>query len=146
MNNTYRIYHHGHDRGCYTVEQLRSMWLSGNLPADTLYRQDGMTSWAPLQQLHLDTAIPSGTAQHVTMPGQKTRLPSLNVYHTGKVATKAHSSGIVAVGAVMCIIGVFIVFANPSIGRLLILVGFLVAVTGRLMSWSGKGMNPKRRS
>lgn len=134
MNNIYRIYHDGQERGPYTFEQLRSMWSSGQLTADTLYWQDGMTEWKPLHQLGMDMAIQPVSPPAITMPSQPTRLPSHHVHHTGKVTTKSHGSGVVAAGSIMCIVGVFLAFAYPPIGGLLLFVGFFVAVVGRLMS------------
>jgi hypothetical protein len=34
--------------GPYTISQLRSMWASGKLTADTLYFTEGMSEWSPL--------------------------------------------------------------------------------------------------
>ena len=41
----------GQRQGPYTVGQLRTMWGSGQVPADAQYWQQGMTTWYPLIEL-----------------------------------------------------------------------------------------------
>src|SRR5437899_12502795 len=55
--NTYRIFHDGLAKGPYTIAQLRSMWASGHLTADALYREEGASAWEPIHSLALDAAI-----------------------------------------------------------------------------------------
>jgi hypothetical protein len=60
---------------------------------------------------------------------------SHHVHHTGRVTTKAHGSGVVAIGSIMCIAGVILLLTPiRSIGALLLVVGFFTAVVGRMMS------------
>jgi hypothetical protein len=135
MNNTYRIYHGGQEKGPYTFEQLRSMWSAGHLTADTLYWQEGMADWQPLHELGLDLAIQPISPPVRSFPAQPTRLPTHHVHHTGKVATKSHGSGVVAVGSIMCFVGTVMIFTPMSgVGGFLLFIGFFVAVVGRMMS------------
>ena len=41
----------GQRQGPYTIGQLRTMWGSGQVPADAQYWQHGMTTWYPLIEL-----------------------------------------------------------------------------------------------
>jgi hypothetical protein len=41
----------GQKQGPYSIGQLRTMWSSGNVPADAQYWQHGMATWYPLIEL-----------------------------------------------------------------------------------------------
>ena len=133
--NQYRIYCNGEDRGPYTVEQLRSMWSSGQLTTDALYWCDGMSEWEPIDKLHLDSAIQPVSSPPAIPSLQRMPPSSHHVHHTGRVTTKARGSGIVVLGTLMCIAGVILLFTSMGgFGSLLLVIGFLVAVVGRMMS------------
>lgn len=135
MSNTYRIFYGGEEKGPFTFEQLRSMWSSGQLTADTQYWQEGMSDWEPIEGLGLDLAIQTVPEQPVYYREEAVRLPQHHVHHSGKVSTKAHGSGIVALGAIMCFVGVFMIFTPAGwLGGILLFIGFFVAVIGRMMS------------
>ncbi|MBL9160697.1 MAG: DUF4339 domain-containing protein [Verrucomicrobiales bacterium] len=133
--NTYRIIKNGEERGPYTFEQLRSMWSSGQLTADTLYWQEGMPEWKSIDGLGLDLAI-----QPISSPQPSAALQPIPTYkhhvqHSGQVTTKSRGAVIVAIGSFMCILGVIMAFTPVGVyGGLLLLVGFFVAVVGRMMS------------
>lgn len=130
--NTYRIFHDGQAKGPYTLAQLRSMWASGHLTADALYREEGASAWEPIDGLALDAAIQPTVSPPPLVLSQPSRLPA---HHTGNIATKSHGSGTVALGSVMCFVGVILVFTPIRVvGALLLFVGFFVAVIGRMMS------------
>ena len=111
------------------------MWSLGQITADTLYWQEGMSEWESIDGLGLDLAI-----QPVSPPQPPTalqRIPSSThqVHDSGQVTTKSRGSSIVAIGSIMCIVGVLVAFtASGGFGGLLLLVGFFVAVVGRMMS------------
>jgi hypothetical protein len=135
--NTYRIMQDGQAKGPYTFAQLRSMWASGHLTADALYRQEGAADWEPIERLALDTAIQetvSTPAPPLPSP-EPTRLPKYHVHPGEKVVTKSRGSGVVAVGSILCFIGL-ILMVTPvrTLGAALLFIGFFVAVVGRMMS------------
>ena len=45
------VYIQGQRRGPYEKAQLDSMWHHGQIPADTLYWNDGMSKWAVISDL-----------------------------------------------------------------------------------------------
>jgi hypothetical protein len=111
------------------------MWSAGQITADAVFWQEGMSEWEPIDALGLDLAIQPISLPVASVPVQPTRLPSHHVHHTGKVTTKASGSGIVALGSIMCIVGVFLIFTSiAAVGGILLFVGFFVAVIGRMMS------------
>jgi hypothetical protein len=133
--NKYRIIANGDERGPYTFEQLRSMWSSGQLTTEALYWQEGMTEWESIEGLGLDSAIQPHSLPPPVASVQRMPAASHHVQHTGRVKTKAHGSGIVAIGSLMCFAGVIIlVVSSPGLGGVLLLVGFFIAVVGRMMS------------
>ena len=133
--NRYRIIQNGEERGPYTFEQLRSMWSSGQITADTLYWQEGMTAWESIDGLGLDLAIQPVSQPQPPAALQRIPPPTHQVQHSGQVTTKSRGSGIVAIGTIMCIVGVIVAFTSAGgFGGLLLLVGFFVAVVGRMMS------------
>jgi hypothetical protein len=50
-NEVFFVAIRGQRQGPYTLGQLRTMWSSGQAPADTQYWQNGMTTWYPLIEL-----------------------------------------------------------------------------------------------
>jgi hypothetical protein len=137
----YRLLIGQDERGPYTFEQLKSMWSSGMITADTHFWTDGMDAWQPIEDLGLDSAIKvlNHRPAH-TLASAASQRRSHEVYHSGDVTTKAKGSGTVAIGTIMCIVGVCLAlggsFFYPSlgiIGVILLVVGFFIAVVGRLM-------------
>ena len=61
------------------------------------------------------------------------------IHHTGEVTTKSKGSGTVAIGSIMCIVGLLIAFGGVfnlvfgMIGALLLIVGFFIAAAGRMI-------------
>lgn len=116
----YRIHQRGEDKGPYTIEQLGSMWQSGGVTADAQFWTPGMTTWKPVHELQLGGPARPPLPQHVV--------------------TKSNGSGMVAVGSIMCIVGVVLLMASSAgivftvIGGLLLFIGFIIAVIGRMMS------------
>jgi len=49
----YYIYYNNHQHGPYVLEQIRGMWNSGTITADTLFWQEGMTDWQEIKHLML---------------------------------------------------------------------------------------------
>lgn len=122
-------------RGPYALSQLRTMWRSGSITADSLYWQESMTEWESIDGLGLDLAIQP--VPPPLPPAALQRIPpsTHQVHHSGQVTTKSRGSGIVAIGSIMCIVGVIMTFTPARIfGGLLLFVGFFVAVVGRMMS------------
>jgi hypothetical protein len=60
--------------GPYTLEQLRSMWNSGSITANTLYWQEGMSDWKSVHTLLDSSATPS------TPPPLPSTPPLLNQF------------------------------------------------------------------
>jgi hypothetical protein len=113
------------------------MWASGHLTADALYRDEEAPDWEPIHGLALDAEI-QGIVSATPPPlvlSRPSRLPEHHVHHPSNVATKSHGSGIVALGSVMCFVGVILIFTPIRVvGAILLFVGFFVAVSGRMMS------------
>jgi hypothetical protein len=51
MDDQYWITISEEQRGPYTIGQLRSMWHSGTITANTLYWQQGFENWYPLSYI-----------------------------------------------------------------------------------------------
>jgi len=64
----------GRRRGPYEKAQLEEMWKRGQIPADTLYWQEGMPQWAVIADLFANTTIApplsldAGNAESMTFP------------------------------------------------------------------------------
>jgi len=64
----------GRRRGPYEKAQLEEMWKRGQIPADTLYWQEGMPQWAVIADLFANTTIATplsvdaGNAESMTFP------------------------------------------------------------------------------
>lgn len=110
----------GEVRGPYAKDQLRSMWSAGQITAAALYRPDGSEDWKSIEELRL--------SQAAAFPA---RVETINV-----VETTDSGAGLVATGSITCIVGLLLSFV-PSVmgfGLLLLLVGFVMAVVGRMRS------------
>jgi hypothetical protein len=133
--NRYRINLNGEERGPYTFEQLRSMWSSGYITADTLYWQEGMAEWEPIEKLQLDLPVQPVSRSQPSTSLQRIPPSSHYVHHTGRITTKARGSIFVAIGALMCFTGVILLFTSVGgVGTMLLVLGFVLAVVGRMMS------------
>ena len=55
----YYLYCNGERRGPYAIEQVRSMWASGIITADTLYWNDSEQGWKPVTELFAVKSEPS---------------------------------------------------------------------------------------
>ena len=68
------VYMQGRRRGPYERAQLDEMWKRGQIPADTLYWQEGMPQWAVIADLFANTTIApplsldAGNAESMTFP------------------------------------------------------------------------------
>ncbi len=68
------VYMQGRRRGPYEKAQLEEMWKRGQIPADTLYWQEGMPQWAVIADLFANTTIApplsldAGNAESMTFP------------------------------------------------------------------------------
>ena len=68
------VYMQGQRRGPYEKVQLETMWKRGQIPADTLYWQEGMPQWAVIADLFANTTIApplsldAGNAESMTFP------------------------------------------------------------------------------
>ena len=120
MNDRYLISDGGEVRGPFAKDQLRSMWSAGQITAAALYRRDGSEDWKGIEELRLSEAAAAPA----------------KVVATSVVETKSRGSGLVTAGSIMCIVGLILAFV-PNVGGfggLLLLVGFIMAVVGRLRS------------
>ena len=54
----------GQQSGPYTVNQMKTMWQSGNINAGTHYWQTGMTGWQPLANIQHFLDAPGGHQAH----------------------------------------------------------------------------------
>jgi hypothetical protein len=143
MNETlYYIMLNDQKAGPYTVGQLRSMWHSGAVTAQTQYWFEGAKAWMSLIKLRnilepaaIQPVISVVASQPTRLAPQRMPASSHHVRHTGQVTTKARGSGLVALGSIMCFVGVFLAFTPiGGVGGTLLFVGFFVAVIGRMMS------------
>lgn len=106
-------------KGPYTIEQLRSMWSSGQLTLHTLFWQDGMAGWEAIEGLKLDSPI-----QPLASSSQKTLTPGIPTCHqcggsmTKTVVSSGNCSGLVLALIAFCV-GILIFFALPIIGWVL---------------------------
>jgi len=48
MNESYFLYYGGEKRGPFALDQLKSMWASGSVAADAVYRLENEEEWKPL--------------------------------------------------------------------------------------------------
>jgi hypothetical protein len=121
MTNRFFISDGGEVRGPYAKAQLRSMWGAGQITAAAMVCPEGSQEWQSVEVLQLSPgAVPP------PLPSQAATV----------VETKGSGSGAVAVGFVLCLIGV-VLACIPNLagfGALLLLAGFFTAVVGRLMS------------
>ena len=68
------VYMQGQRRGPYDKAQLQEMWNRAQLPKDTLYWHDGMSKWAVISDLFVNTTmapslpIDTGDAESMTFP------------------------------------------------------------------------------
>ena len=68
------VYMQRRRRGPYEKAQLEEMWKRGQIPADTLYWQEGMPQWAVIADLFANTTIApplsldAGNAESMTFP------------------------------------------------------------------------------
>lgn len=117
------------------------MWATGMITADCHYWTDGMESWQPVEELGLDGSLQLINQPVINAPpALPTQQQTHEIHHSGQVTTKSKGSRTVAMGSIMCIVGIFVVVGGAErpvfavIGALLLVVGFFVAVVGRLMS------------
>jgi hypothetical protein len=61
-SNGYYILENDEVKGPYTIDQLRSMWISGALTGDTFYSQDGYEKWLQLWEIANVLELPSPVA------------------------------------------------------------------------------------
>ena len=121
MTDRFFISDGGEVRGPFAKDQLRSMWSAGKVTADTMACAEGSQEWKGLGELQLsESLIPP--------------LPPLKVPEV--VVTKSSGASTVALGFVLCAVGVVLIFIPNLAGfrGLLLVAGFIAAVSGRLMS------------
>lgn len=68
------LYMQGQRRGPYEKPQLEEMWKRGQLPNDTLYWHDGMSKWAVISDLFVDSVVAPPLPTE-TGDGESTALP-----------------------------------------------------------------------
>ena len=66
----YDILQHTETKGPYTMGQLRALWSSGTLTANTLYRQEGSEEWLPITAIIPELETP--TTRHMYQPASAT--------------------------------------------------------------------------
>lgn len=69
----------GEQRGPYVLDQIRSMWSSGSLTADTLWWTEGMTEWALIQALPL-SSVPPAVPQQAAAPTAARYNPTTDTF------------------------------------------------------------------
>lgn len=121
MTDRFFISDGGEVRGPYAKDQLRSMWGAGQITAAAMVCAEGSQEWQNVEALQLSAgAVPP------PIPAQVATV----------VETKGSGAGAVAVGVVLCLIGV-VLACIPNLagfGVVLLLAGFFTAIVGRLMS------------
>jgi hypothetical protein len=120
MTDSFFISDGGEVRGPFAKDQLRFMWSAGQITAAAQYCRDGSEDWKRIEELRLSEAAATPA----------------KVEATNVVETKGSGAGLVAVGSIMCIVGLLLAFI-PNVGGfggLLLAVGFIMAVVGRLRS------------
>lgn len=83
----YYVNQNGENLGPYTIGQLRSMWLAGQVTGDTLYCEEGYTEWLRLGVL----------ADALDAPGQPLPLQSKSRFHKPFVIAGVIFGGFVCV-------------------------------------------------
>lgn len=79
MDDRYWLLIGNENKGPYTLAQLKSMWGSGSITADTLYSQEGFETWIPLSSF-LDQKPPASLPQNsasAQKESEKRILPAL---------------------------------------------------------------------
>ena len=106
-------------KGPYTIEQLRSMWASGQFTLHTLYWQDGMAGWETIEGLELDSPIQplASSSRNIPTPGMPT-CHQCGGSMTKTVVSSGNCSGLVLALIAFCV-GILIFFALPIIGWVL---------------------------
>ncbi len=121
MTDRFFISDGGEVRGPYAKDQLRSMWGAGQITAAAMACAEGSQEWKGIQELQLTAG-----ATPPPIPAEAAKI----------VETKGSGAGAVAIGFVLCAVGV-VLACIPNLagfGVLLLLAGFFTAVVGRLMS------------
>jgi hypothetical protein len=121
MTDRFFISDGGEMRGPYAKDQLRSMWGAGQITAAAMACAEGSQEWKGIQELQLMAG-----ATPPPIPAEAAKI----------VETKGSGAGAVAIGSVLCAVGV-VLACIPNLagfGVLLLLAGFFTAVVGRLMS------------
>ena len=121
MTERFYISANGESLGPYAKDQLRSMWSAGQVTADTMVCAEGSQEWKGIEELQLSASLMPPLAQP--------KVPKV-------VVTKSSGASTVALGFVLCAVGVVLIFIPnlAGFGGLLLVAGFVAAVSGRLMS------------
>ena len=69
-------------RGPYALSQLRTMWRSGSITADSLYWQEGFEEWAPISRIS-DSLDPPAPAAHPPALPRTTKQQAIVKTYTG---------------------------------------------------------------
>jgi uncharacterized protein DUF4339 len=70
----YEVLQQTETKGPYTIGQLRALWSSGMLTANTLYRLEGSEEWLPITPMipELETPTTRGMGQPTSATGKST--------------------------------------------------------------------------
>jgi hypothetical protein len=96
----YFIHLNGETRGPYTIGQLRTMWNTGAVTADTLYCEDGGKEWLQLKVLADEFERPPEMPPIIPPPEKSMGLPVVpRRSNTGKIALVV--VGLVILGGIL---------------------------------------------
>ena len=124
-------------KGPYTIGQLRSMWNSGSITADTLYCQEGFDQWLPLLQLRGE--LEPVPANPPSLPASRPSAPPAFPRVQTVEATGKGWKGAQLISALIAILAIFAFLVFPPLGGLMVVGGIFVFCLARIGAWWGHG-------
>ena len=114
-NNTLFFLHRdGAQTGPFTIGQLRSMWQSGSITAQTQYWFEGAAEWRPL--INILALLEPETALTKPMPSPQQRPPSNRIVPSRRpVSVNVQDIGVKKAVTFLCFLAVFLVVIGAVI-------------------------------
>ena len=114
-NNTlFYLHRDGAQTGPFTIGQLRSMWQSGSITAQTQYWFEGAAEWRPL--INILALLEPETALTKPMPSPQQRPPSNRIVPSRRpVSVNVQDIGVKKAVTFLCFLAVFLVVIGAVI-------------------------------